>query len=297
MGIDLATELQPTKNGELPKLHIFYYTDPDCSWCWAAEPKIKKIKEEYGGQVHITYRMGGLLEKWDGFYDPLNQISYPEQVAPHWVEVSQRSGMPIDEKIWFQDPPTSTYPSCIAYKAALLQDERLAELYLRRLREAVMTQRRNIARENVLFALAEEIGFDMDRFREAYLTGPAQAAFYEDLQETRGRGITGFPTLVMRNSIGREITLTGFRPYADYENAMKRLATATLHKMPLLPIIDFIRKYEHVATVEVAQVYEMDRGTAFIELDRLVQAGEAIMEEKAGGEFWQISNVPQVFRK
>lgn len=286
MKIDLAPELQPTKTGEPPKLRVFYYTDPDCAWCWATEPKIKKIKEEYGGQVGIIYRMGGLLERWDNFYDPLNGISHPEQVAPHWVEVAKRTGMPIDENIWFEDPPTSTYPGCIAYKAALFQGTSLAESYLRLLREAVMTERRNIARENVLFGLAEEIGLDMDHFREAFLTGPAQGAFYEDLREARGRGIKSFPTFVIRNSIGHEITLTGFRPYPDYENAMKRLATEPIHKMPLLPIIDFIRKYGHVATEEVARVYEIAPAAAFAELSVLSETGAVIKEEKAGGQFW-----------
>jgi len=288
MKIDLAPELQPTKNGEPPKLDIFYYTDPDCSWCWATEPLIKKIKEEYIGQIRLTYRMGGLLEKWDNFFDSLNQIGRPEQVAPHWVEVAKRSGMPIDEKIWYEDPPTSTYPGCIAYKAALFQDELRAEIYLRRLREAVLTERRNISREGVLFELAEEVGLDMDKFREAFLTGPAQEAFMEDLREARGRGINGFPSLVMRNSLGQEITLVGYRPYKDYEIAMKRLATTALHKMPLLSIVDFVRKYGHVATEEVARVYEIDRDTALTELAKLIETGEVKKEEKAGGEFWLI---------
>lgn len=287
MRIDLAPALSPTKNGEPPKIDIIYYTDPDCSWCWATEPIIKKIKEEYVGQVRITYRMGGLLEQWGTFYDALNQIGRPEQVAPHWVEVAQRSGMPIDEGIWYDDPPTSTYPGCIAYRAAYFQNPTTAEIYLRHLREAVMTERRNISRENILFELAQQVGLEMDKFREDFLTGRAQEAFHEDLGEARGRGITGFPTFVIRNQIGREITIVGYRPYADYENAMKRLSPEALHKMPLLPIIDFIRKYDHVATAEVARVYDLDRDAALSELEKLVEAGEAVKELKAGGEFWR----------
>ena len=287
MKIHLAPELQATERGQPPKLDIYYYTDPDCSWCWATEPIIKKIKEEYSGQVRVTYKMGGLLERWEDFYDAVNQISRPEQVAPHWVEVGKRSGMPIDERIWFEDPPTSTYPPCIAFKAAFFQDASMAEVYLRRLREAVLTDRRNISRENVLFELAEDVGFDMDRFREDFLTGPAQEAFYEDLREARGRGITGFPTLVIRNRLGQEITLVGYRPYSDYENAMKRLASETLHKMPLMPIVDFVRKYGHVATAEVAKVYEMDHEAALAELEKSAAAGEVVKEPKAGGEFWR----------
>lgn len=287
MKIDLAPQFRAMKSGEPPKLRIFYYTDPDCSWCWASEPIIKKIKEEYGGQINLIYKMGGLLEKWDTFFDASNQISRPEQVAPHWIEVAKKSGMPIDEKIWFEDPPTSTYPACIAFRAAFLQDAAQAEKYLRRLREAVLTEKRNISRENILFELAEEVGFDMDKFREDFLVGPAQKAFYEDLQEARGRGISGFPTLVIRNQVGQEITLTGFHPYADYENTMKHLTSETLYKMPLMPIVDLIHKYERVATQEIAGVYELDRDTALAKLGQLLEAGKVNKELKAGGEFWR----------
>lgn len=237
--------------------------------------------------MRLVYKMGGLLEGWENFFDSLNQIGRPEQVAPHWAEVAQKSGMPIDETIWYDDPPASTYPGCVAYKAALFQDEQLAERYLRRLREAVLTERRNISRESVLFELAEEIGFDIDRFREDFLTGRATEAFYEDLREARGRGITGFPTMVITNPIGQETTIVGYRAYGDYENAMKRLAQETLHKMPLLPICDFVEKYGRVATQEVVVVYELERDAALSELEKLTDEGALIREPKAGSEFWR----------
>jgi putative protein-disulfide isomerase len=284
--VDLAPKLQAAAGTEPAKLKILYFTDPSCSWCWGTEPIIKKIKEEYCGQVRVVYKMGGLMEGWDRFSDPLNSIGRPEDLAPHWMAVAKRSGMPIDEKIWYQDPPTSTFPGCVAYKAGWLQDEVLAEGYLRRLREAVLTQRRNICREHVLFDLARAAGFDLDRFSADFLTGQAQQAFYEDLTETRNRGITTFPTLVISNSLGEETALVGYRPYVHYESALRRLAVEELHKMPLLSLIEFIQKYDRVATQEVALVYDLERETALEELEGLAAAGLIEKEIRAGGEFW-----------
>jgi putative protein-disulfide isomerase len=287
--VDLAPELQAAAQTGPAKLKILYFTDPSCSWCWATEPVIKKICEEYSGQVRVVYKMGGLLESWDRFRDSVNRIGRPEDVAPHWVAVGRRSGMPIDERIWYQDPPASTFPGCVAYKAGWLQDERLAELYLRRLREAVLTERRNIAREHILFDLAREVGFDLDRFHADFLTGQAQQAFYEDLTETRSRGITAFPALVISNSAGRETVLIGYRPYSHYESALRRLAVEELHKMPLLSLVDFIHKYHRVATQEVAVVYDLDRQSALKELNSLAVAGLIARESRAGGEFWKVA--------
>ena len=287
MRTDVSSKLQSSKSGEPPKLDLSYYTDPDCSWSWALEPVIKKIRAEYGGQLSLAYKMGGFQDKWVDFFDAVNQAGHPEQVAPHWASVAKRSGMPVDERIWFEDPPISTYPGCIAYKAAVFQDDKQAEHYLRKLREAVLTERRNIAHQNILFNLAEETGLDIDRFREDYLTGPAQGAFYEDMEESRGRGIISCPTIVVRNSLGQEKTLIGYRPYREYKKVIEGLATTPLLKVSLLSIGDFVRESYCVATQEVAFVYEMATGKALIELEKLCVDGQVLKEEKAGGEFWR----------
>lgn len=275
------------------KLEVLYFTDPDCSWCWATEPVVKKIGSVYGEQVRLVYKMGGLLETWDTFYDSRNQIGLPEQVAPHWVEVARASGMPIDERIWYDDPPQSTYPGCIAYRAAFLQDEFLAEIFLRRLREAVMTERRNISRESVLFELAEPFDFDMERFRFDYRAGEAREAFFRDIAEARGRGISGFPTMVVVNADGQEITLHGYRPFADYENAFRRLAGEELHKNPPPTVAAFVILAGRVATQEVAVVCELDRAAALAELEKLAGDGLLVKEILAGGEFWSVRKAPR----
>src|SRR5436309_3295910 len=71
-------------------------------------------------------------------------------MAPAWREVHHLSGMPLDELVWLVDPPASSYPASVADKAAELQGAAAGEAYLRRAREAVMLERRNIARPAAL---------------------------------------------------------------------------------------------------------------------------------------------------
>ena len=40
---------------------IIYYTDPICSSCWGIEPQLRKLKLEYGNNIEVEYRMGGLI--------------------------------------------------------------------------------------------------------------------------------------------------------------------------------------------------------------------------------------------
>lgn len=145
-----------------------------------------RIREAYRDQVRIRYVMGGLVRDMADFYDSLNEIRTTEQVAPHWREVSERSGQPIDERLMddITDPHFSTWPACIAVKAAFLQGEEVGERYLRCLRRAALTERKIISLPEVYLALAGEVpGLDMDRFRADLESGAAERAFQEDLTE------------------------------------------------------------------------------------------------------------------
>ena len=106
---------------------IIYFTDPICSSCWGIESQLRKLKLEYGNTLEIEYRMGGLLKDWS--YNS-GGISKPSDVAHHWDEVSQYYDMPIDGDIWLEDPLMSSYPPSIAFKAAQLQDQEKAILFL-----------------------------------------------------------------------------------------------------------------------------------------------------------------------
>ena len=55
---------------------------------------------EFGDDLSITYVMGGLARTFD---DPAGMI-----VA--WLDAADRSGMPVDPRLWTEAPLTSSYP-------------------------------------------------------------------------------------------------------------------------------------------------------------------------------------------
>ncbi|GAA5532180.1 DsbA family protein [Deinococcus aluminii] len=223
---------EPHPPGEAPDtapIEVTYYTDPLCAWSWAFEPQWRRLRYEFGSQVRWRYRMGGLIPSWEAFTDPLNDVSRPIQLGPLWVQVRHTSGMPLDDRLWFADPPASSYPACLAVKAAGLQSPWAAELYLRRTREAVMTDARNIARRDVLEALADEVAgaspgvLDPERLRRDLDGEEARAAFRDDLMEARYRRIERFPALTVRRG-ERGVVLVGYRPYPALLDALLRVA-------------------------------------------------------------------------
>jgi len=274
------------KNVKENGITIIYFTDPTCSWCWATEAKVRRLLEEYGHQIQIVYKMGGLLEKWTGYQNPEENINRPAQMAPRWVDVSDRTGMPIDERIWREDPPLSTFPACIAFKAAEFQGTRLAVRYLRRLREAVFLERKNTSREEVLFRLAKQVGFQMARFRKDYKEGRAESAFRQDLEDAREQFILGFPTFLFRSSLGREAKLYGYREYEGYQQALDDVCGSPLKRSKPSSLLSFLNKYDRVLLAEVTEVFGLDPEQATQRLESLRKEKKVRREAIGKGNFF-----------
>lgn len=200
-------------------IQVIYFTDPICSSCWGIEPQLRKLKLEYGNNIEIEYRMGGLLPDWS--YNS-GGISKPSDVSHHWDEVSAYYDMPIDGDVWLEDPLDSSYPPSIAFKAAQLEDKEKAVLFLREMREMVFLHKKNIAKWEHIATAAGKAGLDVSRLK-ANFEDKAKALFGEDLQIARKYGVGGFPTMFFVNSAGSRELVYGTKPYVSYEAAILML--------------------------------------------------------------------------
>lgn len=160
--------------------------------------------------------------------------------------------MPIEPRIWHDDPPSSSYPACLAVKAAELQGRSVGERYLRRVREAVMLEQRNVARRSVLLELAEGLaaantdddntarGIDLEAFCQTIDDRQALAAFRADLLDAKYREIGRFPTLIVRGGDARAVIIVGYRPYNVLLDALSQVVGA---KFPLLRPVPTLTEY------------------------------------------------------
>jgi predicted DsbA family dithiol-disulfide isomerase len=181
-----------------------------------------------GERLAWRWRLGGMIPDWQRYQDPVNGVARPVQMGPLWIEARHLTGAVIDERIWVEDPPASSWPASIAVKAAALQSPAAGESLLHRLWRGAMAERRNIARPEVIRALAAEVAgsapglLDPDRLAADLAT--AQAAFADDLKECRFREIARFPTLTLVRPADRAgAALVGFRPFEALADAVARV--------------------------------------------------------------------------
>lgn len=208
------------------KFKIEYYTDPLCCWSWGMEPQLRKLKYLLKNKLSYRTVMGGLLRDWEHFQDPLNSINKPSQLGPLWMEAKHTTGQPIDESIWIQDPVDTSYLACLAVKAAGMESFLAGEAFLRELREAVMTQKKNIGDKTVIFEIAEKLDeknvLDARKFRRNFVSEEAADLLRKDLELIKIKSITRFPTLLISYK-GRTLQITGYRPFPVLLDAFKAL--------------------------------------------------------------------------
>ena len=263
-------------------LKLIYYTDPICSSCWGIEPQLSKLKLEYGNAIEIEYKMGGLLPDWS--YNS-GGIGKPSDVASHWDEVSVHYDMPIDGDLWLEDPLESSYPPSIAFKAAQMQDEGKALLFMRDIREMVFLKKKNIAKWEHLKVAAKTVGLNVEQLKTDF-EGKAKVLFEEDLKLGKELGVRGFPTLFFIDEAGKKEIVYGTRPYAFYEMAILKLNPNATKSEYSKNWETLFSKYHSLTAKEYAELSGTPRNESENKLNELSETGALKKFTTKNGSIW-----------
>lgn len=212
------------------RLAATVFTDPLCCWSFGFEPALRRLRHAYAGRIAWRLRLAAMIPDWAHYGDPLNSVHRPVQMGPLWVHAGAVTAMPMEAALWATDPPASSVPACLAVAAAGLQSAAAADLMLRRIRLAAMAEGRNVARDDVLDAVAADLAaarpeaLDLPRWRADRDGEGARRRLREDVREARYRGIQRFPAVVLAAPGRASVTLVGWRPYGALSAAVEGYA-------------------------------------------------------------------------
>ena len=225
---------------------------------------------EFDGELDFRWVMGGLARKYGETYsDEEGAIgSGPDCYADlmsHWLDVGGETGMPSDPRIWTENPLSSTYPACIAVKAACEQGWQAGYSYLRRVREGIFVGRRKLDHAEALIAEAEPAGLEAERFRVDFASDAILEAFSADLDEVRdvpeqaraegktrrteGHERVTFPSAVFVSAEGKRQEVWGWKPLEDYRDAALAAEARVVNDGPLEPL-DAVARFGRITTKE-----------------------------------------------
>ena len=224
--------------------------------------------------------MGGLARQYEGDQSRL---------VRDWLDAASESGMPVDPRAW--NTPSaigSTFPACMAFKAAEEQGAETAARYLRALREGVMCRRRKLDGAAALVNEARSAGVDAERFRIDLESNAIVEGFGADLEDTRERGIEALPVLLFSGADGAEERCDA----GDGYDAWRRAALACGAQPaegPSPTVEEALARFGSLAAVEVAAVCDLPGPRAQAELWRLAVEWRVRPERFLTGELWALA--------
>lgn len=271
-----------SKHHEKP-IKIKYFSDPICSACWGVEPALRRLKLEYGNSIEFEYHMGGLLPSWEAMGGRVN----PASLAAQSDEMNKHFQMPFNGEVWIQDPPKSSYPASIAFKAAQMQNEEKAIKFLRLIREDLYVRSLNIAKWEHIEKAALAVGLDIERLKTDY-QGDAKQTFQEDLLLAHKMGVRGFPCFIVTNSEGAKEIVYGIKPYREFEAALEKIHSGVQKQLPSNDWKSLFAKYNSMTTKEFADFNNLSFEEAENNLKDLADQNKISGLRTKNGDLWSI---------
>ena len=219
--------------------------------------------------------------------------------------------MPVDPRLWAERPPRSSFPACLAVKAA--GEQGLDGPYLRRLREGLLARRRRLDSAEALVEEARGVpGMDIERFRIDLGSNGIVERFSADLERAAqarvragealrapasdpgmdasfpgdpGMGRVPLPTVELRGEEGETHGVYGFAGVEDLRAAARAAGAEPVNEPPL-GVEEALRQLGSLAVAEVAAVCDLPGPRAPAELWRLALEWRVRPERSLTGELW-----------
>ena len=164
-----------------------------CSWCWGFKPNWHAIQQALPETIKTEYVLGGLA--------PDSNAPMPEPMQQMLQQVWQRISLAIpgtqfNHDFWTQNQPRrSTYPACRAVLAAKAQGEQFEEPMISAIQQAYYLHAKNPSNDDVLIALAADIGCDAKAFAKNLNSESTVNELGAQVSQAQQLGAQGFPSL------------------------------------------------------------------------------------------------------
>ena len=209
---------------ETTPLELLYVADPMCSWCWGFAPVIEKIDRSF--EIPVRVVIGGLRP--GDRAEPLERVR--GMLEHHWAQVATASGQPfdvaaLDRTDWMYD--TLVPDTAVVAMRSMAPDETLR--FLSVVQRAFYADAIDVTDPDVYRDLVAGFPVDPDTFVAGIRSPELQALAEQDFREAQLMGVTGFPTLLLREGAG---TIPLSLGYAPFEQVADRLNGIVEKKVP-----------------------------------------------------------------
>jgi ubiquinone/menaquinone biosynthesis C-methylase UbiE/protein-disulfide isomerase-like protein with CxxC motif len=247
------------------------------------------LKEVYGDEIELVYKMGGMYNDM-GEWMAENGVDSMDALES-WVKDSDKQmGNPFNVRFVTDLKPASTWPACVAVKAAESQGRELGEEFYRGLMEAVQIFGKDGSDQAVQAQVVQEVGLDADKFQSDLGQPKCQQRFLADKNEMAREKGHFYALRIINTKSGRSKMVSGYQA-EPYEIAIDTLAGGKLWKKTPIDIIEYLERRVGglVGTREISTVFSIEESEAFHRLEGLSKGNVVQKREVSGvGSFWSV---------
>jgi predicted DsbA family dithiol-disulfide isomerase len=206
-----------------PRIRIDIWSDYVCPFCYLQMPALKRLKQEFGPALQITWRAFELRPDPHPTLDPAGdylRTTWERSVYP----MARERGMAL------KLPPVQPRSRKAMEAAAYAQSEDKSDEMPEALFRAFFEQGRDIGQTDVLLDIGESVGLQRDGLRKALDENAFAAQVTEDQQLARDFGISGVPIMVLREDGApwqEAVALQGAVPYESMRAAVEQVIGET----------------------------------------------------------------------
>lgn len=204
-------------------MHIEFFHDVLCAWCYALSPRMHRLVDTYPDIVfvHRSFALASHQKRLDEMFGSKEEAK--EEILKHWEAANRNDDEHrINYRLMAQrnfDYPYSM-PPLMACKAAEFQGGQSAHWeYFDRVQKAHLTDCYNVADDEVLLHIALDMGLDKDRYIEDFTSGRARLAVEADNERARRFGIRAVPSLL----VDENTVISGALPYEAIVSRIEQL--------------------------------------------------------------------------
>jgi len=189
---------------------IIYVGDPMCSWCWGFSPVLHQIQRDYGKEAPLRLIVGG-LHAFDT--DPMND-QYKATIKHHWEQVAEATGQLFNYAFFDREGfVLDTEPACRATVVVRnMKPEALLSFY-ERIHKGYYVEDTDTTKLETFLDYAAKEGIDAAAFTEAFESEATKQETMDDFSWCQQAGVTGFPTVVLREDETMAALTVGHQPY------------------------------------------------------------------------------------
>lgn len=205
-----------------PDVELVYVGDPMCSWCWGFAPALAVLSETFDLPLRVV--LGGLSPgRGLGVLTP----KLAATIAHHWRQVEERTGQPFDHSVlerraaagdWYYD----TELPCVAVATMRQHAPDQALAFMARLQHAFYAEGIDLTELAAYPPLVEGFAPDPAGFVAELATDEARQRAWADFAWARKLGVSGFPSLLLREGTEWSTLTQGWAPTEDLVQGLRR---------------------------------------------------------------------------